>query len=360
MLVTDERRHRHDRRRALEWEAIAAARAMLLAERPAPTRWPSCRSGPAVGQCCGGHVDGSRLRRAGAAELAELRALPRPRPTRGAARRCCCSAPAMSAARWPRRWRRCRCGCAGSTRRAGRVPGRAAAGRPRSCVDRSAAGRDRARRRRQRRLRPDPQPRARLRALRARCCERGDFAYLGLIGSATKRARFERGLRALGHPADARSARLVCPIGGTALRDKRPAVIAALGRGRDCCVALRAAAGTQTAAASRARKGRMSAPDDRRSRRCAWSFGGSPSAFPAWSPTTDVELHRRARARSTRCSARTAPARSTLVKIIYGVLHADEGEMLWDGRAGPHRRPARPRARSASAWCSSISRCSRR
>ncbi|MGD9510369.1 MAG: ATP-binding cassette domain-containing protein, partial [Geminicoccaceae bacterium] len=24
--------------------------------------------------------------------------------------------------------------------------------------------------------------------------------------------------------------------------------------------------------------------------------------------------------------------KSTLVKIIYGVLHADEGEMLWDGR----------------------------
>src|ERR671920_1741850 len=32
--------------------------------------------------------------------------------------------------------------------------------------------------------------------------------------------------------------------------------------------------------------------------------------------------------------------KSTLVKIIYGVLHADEGEMLWDGRpvrvADPH------------------------
>ena len=51
------------------------------------------------------------------------------------------------------------------------------------------------------------------------------------------------------------------------------------------------------------------------------------------------------RARSTRCSARTAPASRTLVKIIYGVLHADEGEMLWDGRAG-RRSPTRKAARA--------------
>ena len=57
--------------------------------------------------------------------------------------------------------------------------------------------------------------------------ERGDFAYLGLIGSATKRAKFERGFRELGIPA-ARIAAMACPIGGTALRDKRPTVIAAL------------------------------------------------------------------------------------------------------------------------------------
>lgn len=53
-----------------------------------------------------------------------------------------------------------------------------------------------------------------------------DFAYLGLIGSGTKRARFEHGLRELGIARE-RVARLVCPIGGS-LRDKRPPVIAAL------------------------------------------------------------------------------------------------------------------------------------
>lgn len=57
--------------------------------------------------------------------------------------------------------------------------------------------------------------------------ERSDFAYLGLIGSATKRATFLNAFRALELP-EAAIARLVCPIGGTQIRDKRPAVIAAL------------------------------------------------------------------------------------------------------------------------------------
>jgi xanthine dehydrogenase accessory protein XdhC len=54
-----------------------------------------------------------------------------------------------------------------------------------------------------------------------------EFAYLGLIGSATKRAKFERGLRELGF-GPAAIGRLVCPIGSRGVRDKRPPVIAAL------------------------------------------------------------------------------------------------------------------------------------
>jgi xanthine dehydrogenase accessory factor len=61
----------------------------------------------------------------------------------------------------------------------------------------------------------------------AAALQRGDFAYLGLIGSRTKRAQFERGFRDLGIPQE-QMARLVCPIGGERVRDKRPAVIAAL------------------------------------------------------------------------------------------------------------------------------------
>ena len=56
---------------------------------------------------------------------------------------------------------------------------------------------------------------------------RPDLAYVGLIGSRTKRRRFERGFRDLGL-GEGDLARLVCPIGSDRLRDKRPAVIAAL------------------------------------------------------------------------------------------------------------------------------------
>lgn len=61
----------------------------------------------------------------------------------------------------------------------------------------------------------------------AAALERGDFAYVGLIGSLTKRRRFERAYRELGMVADS-LARLTCPIGDRGIRDKRPEVIAAL------------------------------------------------------------------------------------------------------------------------------------
>jgi len=55
--------------------------------------------------------------------------------------------------------------------------------------------------------------------------ERGDFAYLGLIGSDTKRARFESKLRAEGISEDM-IARLTCPIGIPAVTGKHPREIA--------------------------------------------------------------------------------------------------------------------------------------
>jgi len=54
---------------------------------------------------------------------------------------------------------------------------------------------------------------------------KGNFGYLGLIGSQTKRVRFERRLRADG-ASDADLARLSCPIGIPSLKSKAPAVIA--------------------------------------------------------------------------------------------------------------------------------------
>jgi xanthine dehydrogenase accessory factor len=52
------------------------------------------------------------------------------------------------------------------------------------------------------------------------------FAYVGMIGSMTKRARFLSQLRAAGI-AEARVAKLVCPIGVPGIVGKEPAVIAA-------------------------------------------------------------------------------------------------------------------------------------
>jgi xanthine dehydrogenase accessory factor len=55
---------------------------------------------------------------------------------------------------------------------------------------------------------------------------RDDFAYLGLIGSATKRARFVKRLGEAGIPP-AMLERLVCPIGIPSIGSKEPAAIAA-------------------------------------------------------------------------------------------------------------------------------------
>lgn len=54
---------------------------------------------------------------------------------------------------------------------------------------------------------------------------RGDFGFLGLIGSATKRARFLHRLEERGVPADT-LARLTCPIGLPGIAGKQPELIA--------------------------------------------------------------------------------------------------------------------------------------
>ena len=61
----------------------------------------------------------------------------------------------------------------------------------------------------------------------AEALKRPDAAYVGMIGSKTKRATFKSWLlREIGNPDLFEN--LVCPIGGTAIKDKRPTVIAAL------------------------------------------------------------------------------------------------------------------------------------
>jgi xanthine dehydrogenase accessory factor len=62
----------------------------------------------------------------------------------------------------------------------------------------------------------------------AEALKRRDAAYVGMIGSRTKKATFRSWyLKEAGGSEEAYS-RLISPIGGTAVKDKRPAVIAAL------------------------------------------------------------------------------------------------------------------------------------
>ncbi|MNZ95098.1 hypothetical protein D3C78_1142300 [compost metagenome] len=62
-------------------------------------------------------------------------------------------------------------------------------------------------------------------ALAERILRRGDFAYFGLIGSRTKRARFEHRLRERGLAAET-IARMRCPLGLPEVRGKLPLEIA--------------------------------------------------------------------------------------------------------------------------------------
>lgn len=61
--------------------------------------------------------------------------------------------------------------------------------------------------------------------LAAEALARGDAGYVGMIGSATKRARFLSWARA--HAEGVDPERLICPMGAAGLGDKRPEVIAA-------------------------------------------------------------------------------------------------------------------------------------
>lgn len=62
----------------------------------------------------------------------------------------------------------------------------------------------------------------------AEALKRGDAAYVGMIGSKTKKATFSSWFRREADGSAEALAQLVCPIGGADVKDKRPEVIAAL------------------------------------------------------------------------------------------------------------------------------------
>lgn len=220
MLVTDSTTFGTVGGGRMEWDAIASARRLLQSgETSARLEIPL---GPAVGQCCGGHVV-LALRRAGDGVLADLVAAETAADARnplvllfGAGHVGQALATALAPLPLRVHWIDGRAGLPEGEVPPGIEPVRD--GRP---LDEVAAA---------------PAGAAYLvvthsHALDFEICaavlERGDFAYLGLIGSATKRAKFERGFRELGIARE-RTARLVCPIGGARVRDKRPPVIAVL------------------------------------------------------------------------------------------------------------------------------------
>jgi xanthine dehydrogenase accessory factor len=220
MLVTAHAIHGTIGGGRLEWEATLRARSLLESGEPGATM--DVPLGPEIGQCCGGFVS-LCLRRADDAALAELEAIEQAEGERlplvllfGAGHVGKALASALAPLPLRVRW---------IDGRAAEFPEPPIPGPEIVISERALAEVDAA-----------PAGAAYLvlthsHALDSMVCaavlQRGDFAYLGLIGSRTKRAQFERGFRDLGI-AKERIARLVCPIGGARLKDKRPAVIAAL------------------------------------------------------------------------------------------------------------------------------------
>ena len=204
----------------LEHEAIAAARRLI--ETGGALHHMELPLGPAIGQCCGGHV-GLRLERADAGTLAELeqlecaeRASMTPIHLFGAGH--VGKAIVQALAPLPLRliW---------IDSRAEEFPDalpdgvtRLIAADPVACVATAEPGAA---------FLILTHDHALDFALAAAALGRGDALYVGLIGSRTKRQKFERlYLSGGGKPGDL--GRLVCPIGAGLTREKRPPVIAAM------------------------------------------------------------------------------------------------------------------------------------
>ena len=181
---------------------------------------------------------------------------------------------------------------------------------------------------------------------------RGDFGHLGLIGSATKRARFLTRLRELGIAA-----------GGARAPDlpDRPARPRRQGARHD------RRRGRRPAGAARDRRPRRRRPaialacggrsaDDRR--RCS-SCKASPSAFPACSPTTTSTFAVGAR-RDPRAARRERRRQVDAGQDDLRRAAPRRGRHALRRRALRARTSPRGARAMASAWCSSTSRCSRR
>lgn len=220
MIVTAERSHGTIGGGSLEWEAIMRARALLGSDAASATM--KLPLGPELGQCCGGFVS-LRLQRADQTLCAELEAIEAREREKlplvllfGAGHVGKALASALAPLPLRVRWIDSRIEAFSDPAIAGTEV--VVSERLLDEVEAAPAGAA---------FLVLTHSHALDSMICAAALQRGDFAYLGLIGSRTKRAQFERAFRDLGIPQE-RIARLVCPIGGGRIRDKRPAVIAAL------------------------------------------------------------------------------------------------------------------------------------
>ncbi|MEQ8354798.1 MAG: xanthine dehydrogenase accessory protein XdhC [Kiloniellaceae bacterium] len=202
----------------LEWEALARAREILAAGRGG-TDSLDLPLGPALEQCCGGHVvlklalvDDAALARVAAAEREEAAALPQV-AVFGAGNVGQALLRALRPLPLRRLWhdRRADIFPAGTDAETDR-------GDPLDLVGRLAPGAA---------VAVMTHDHGLDFKITEAALARGDLAYVGLIGSRTKGRRFERWFVARGGDPR-RLDDLTCPIGDFGLRDKRPAVIAAL------------------------------------------------------------------------------------------------------------------------------------
>jgi xanthine dehydrogenase accessory factor len=206
----------------LEWQALAAAREALATGR-GPPRFLDKILGPDLGQCCGGRVAllVETFDRRDAARLAELAAEERamedhtPLLLCGAGHVGRALVMALAPLPFAIRWIDGRPDAFPTL-----VPANASAIRteaPEAEIARAAPGSF---------VLVMTHEHALDLAITAAALGRDDLAYIGLIGSATKRARFEKRFRQLGI-SEARISALVCPIGLPEIRGKEPAIIAA-------------------------------------------------------------------------------------------------------------------------------------
>lgn len=208
---------------ALEYAALGRARAALAGRAPAPAR-ETLPLGPSLGQCCGGSVTLRYTEIAGpgagpgAAALEEWRAALEaerlPLLLFGAGHVGRALARALEPLPFDTTWIDSRPGAFpeeehGAVRRASPAPHVEAAAAPPGAL-----------------LLVMTHSHAQDFAIVDAAIRRADLAFVGLIGSATKRARFLSRLRGLGH-GEAALERLVCPIGLPGLSGKAPEIVAA-------------------------------------------------------------------------------------------------------------------------------------